>query len=109
MPLFSFLHIWHGLVLSKNGDFLQVFKNVRKRIIKRISIKAVSAVVDHIIIHVRIYFCRMFCIGDRNNPIPVSVHQQNRFCVIPDFAVNIIIPHISGIRPSCIDPVKIKA
>ena len=85
MPLFSFLHIWHGLVLSKNGDFLQVFKNVRKRIIKRISIKAVSAVVDHI------------------------VHQQNRFCVIPDFAVNIIIPHISGIRPSCIDPVKIKA
>ena len=81
---------------------------MRKRIIKRISIKAVSATPDHIIINIRIYFCRMFCIGDRNDPIPVSMHQQNRFFVIPNLTVNIIIPHISGIRSSCVDPVEIE-
>lgn len=82
---------------------------MRKRIIKRISIKAVSAAADHIIIHIRIYFCRMFSIGDRNDSIPVSVHQQDRFCIIPDFAVNIIIPHVSSIRSSRIDPVEIES
>lgn len=80
---------------------------MRKRIIERISIKAVSTTADHIVFHVRIHFCGSLGIRNRHNTIPVSVHQQNRFCIIPDLAVNIIIPYIGGVRSAGSYPVEV--